>query len=166
MQPQRIVIVGCSGSGRSTLARKLGERLALPVVHLDVLHYAGVEESELSRFPRPRRAGASRRSLDQRRQLCIVDFRHSAAARASFDCARAASLAVPLAGGSTCLRRIFKSKRVVAAIATVDGKRFDTTKDKLAWSECDDEVEAATVYHTRSGARARSGFDPASSTYS
>ena len=39
MPPQRIVVVGCSGSGKSTMARELGRRLALPVVHLDVLHY-------------------------------------------------------------------------------------------------------------------------------
>ena len=39
MTPQRIVVVGCSGGGKSTLARKPGQRLALPVVHLDVLHY-------------------------------------------------------------------------------------------------------------------------------
>jgi adenylate kinase family enzyme len=39
LPPHRIVIVGCSGSGKSTVARKLGLRLGLPVVHLDVLHY-------------------------------------------------------------------------------------------------------------------------------
>jgi adenylate kinase family enzyme len=39
MTPQRIVIVGCSGGGKSTLARDLGRRLGLPVIHLDVLHY-------------------------------------------------------------------------------------------------------------------------------
>jgi adenylate kinase family enzyme len=32
---ERIVIVGPGGAGKSTLARELGERLGLPVIHLD-----------------------------------------------------------------------------------------------------------------------------------
>lgn len=36
---QRIVIVGCAGTGKSTLARRLGERLNIPVVHLDALNW-------------------------------------------------------------------------------------------------------------------------------
>jgi adenylate kinase family enzyme len=36
---QRIVIVGSAGTGKSTLARSLGERLNLPVIHLDALNW-------------------------------------------------------------------------------------------------------------------------------
>ena len=36
---QRILIVGNSGGGKSTLALRLGETLGLPVVHLDVLFW-------------------------------------------------------------------------------------------------------------------------------
>lgn len=32
---QRILVIGSSGTGKSTLAREMGERLALPVIHLD-----------------------------------------------------------------------------------------------------------------------------------
>ncbi|MDE7336691.1 MAG: topology modulation protein, partial [Clostridia bacterium] len=34
---KRILIVGCGGAGKSTLARQLGSKLDLPVVHLDKL---------------------------------------------------------------------------------------------------------------------------------
>ena len=34
---ERIVIIGCGGAGKSTLARRLGEKLDIPVVHLDKL---------------------------------------------------------------------------------------------------------------------------------
>jgi adenylate kinase family enzyme len=36
---ERIIIIGCGGAGKSTLARKLGEGLDLPVVHLDKLFW-------------------------------------------------------------------------------------------------------------------------------
>lgn len=36
---KRIVIIGCGGAGKSTLARQLGEKLKLPVVHLDRLFW-------------------------------------------------------------------------------------------------------------------------------
>ena len=36
---QRILILGCAGAGKSTLARELGETLRLPVVHLDRLYW-------------------------------------------------------------------------------------------------------------------------------
>jgi adenylate kinase family enzyme len=44
---RRVVILGCSGGGKSTLARAMGERLGLPVVHLDALFWSpGWKEPE------------------------------------------------------------------------------------------------------------------------
>ena len=36
---RRIIVIGCCGAGKSTLARELGTRLALPVHHLDRLFW-------------------------------------------------------------------------------------------------------------------------------
>ena len=36
---ERVIIIGCGGAGKSTLARQLGEQLKLPVVHLDKLFW-------------------------------------------------------------------------------------------------------------------------------
>jgi adenylate kinase family enzyme len=47
----RVAIVGCSGGGKSTLARGLGERLRAPVVHLDSLFWEpGWTEGDPARF--------------------------------------------------------------------------------------------------------------------
>lgn len=36
---ERVIIIGCGGAGKSTLARQLGEITGLPVVHLDKLYW-------------------------------------------------------------------------------------------------------------------------------
>jgi adenylate kinase family enzyme len=36
---RRVLVLGCSGSGKSTFARALGARARLPVVHLDQLYW-------------------------------------------------------------------------------------------------------------------------------
>lgn len=36
---KKIMIIGCGGAGKSTLARELGKRLSLEVVHLDQLYW-------------------------------------------------------------------------------------------------------------------------------
>ena len=37
---KRVMIIGCGGAGKSTLARALGEKTGLPVVHLDQIWWA------------------------------------------------------------------------------------------------------------------------------
>lgn len=50
---ERIVIIGCGGAGKSTLARQLGEKLDLPVVHLDSIFWLpGWVEMEKEEFDR------------------------------------------------------------------------------------------------------------------
>src|SRR5688572_26030956 len=36
---RRVLVIGSGGAGKSTLARQMGERLRLPVVHLDALYW-------------------------------------------------------------------------------------------------------------------------------
>jgi adenylate kinase family enzyme len=48
---RRILVIGNSGGGKSTLARRLGEKLGLPVIHLDVLFWKpGWVESDKDEF--------------------------------------------------------------------------------------------------------------------
>lgn len=48
---RRVLIVGNSGGGKSTLARSLGAKLGLPVIHLDVLFWKpGWVESDRADF--------------------------------------------------------------------------------------------------------------------
>jgi adenylate kinase family enzyme len=42
---RRIVVLGSGGAGKSTLAVRLGERLQLPVIHLDARHWRAGWES-------------------------------------------------------------------------------------------------------------------------
>ena len=49
--PRRVIVVGCPGSGKTTLALALGRKLRLPVVHLDVLYFQpGWKKSDTPSF--------------------------------------------------------------------------------------------------------------------
>jgi len=46
---ERIMIIGCGGAGKSTLARQLGEKTGLPVVHLDQIWWSPGSWQHISR---------------------------------------------------------------------------------------------------------------------
>lgn len=67
---RRVLIIGNSGGGKSTLARRLGAKLGLPVIHLDVLFWKpGWIESDDDEF-RARTAVA----LDAPAWVCDGNF--------------------------------------------------------------------------------------------
>ena len=90
---ERILIIGCGGAGKSTLARQLGEKLGLPVVHLDRLFWkpgwveSGKEEIDakiMEELEKPQwiMDGNYNRTLPQRVQYCdtiiYLDFSRTA----------------------------------------------------------------------------------------
>ena len=51
MHAKRIVILGPCGAGKSTLARRIGKRLGVPIVHLDTFNWnPGWVQTEAPRF--------------------------------------------------------------------------------------------------------------------
>jgi adenylate kinase family enzyme len=46
----RIVILGCAGSGKTTLARQLGERTGVPVICLDAIWQGDLQEKDVPAF--------------------------------------------------------------------------------------------------------------------
>lgn len=60
---KRVMIVGQPGAGKSTLAREIGERTGLPVVHVDLIHWMpGWQER-----PKPEKIAMARKVEAQER---------------------------------------------------------------------------------------------------
>ena len=38
---KRIIVIGCPGSGKTTLSKALAEKLSLPLIHLDKIQWQG-----------------------------------------------------------------------------------------------------------------------------
>lgn len=93
---ERVIIIGCGGAGKSTLARQLGEKLDLPVVHLDKLFWrpgwVQVSQEEFDRLHREELAkdrwimdGNFNRTMEERLARCdtviYLDFSRFACLR-------------------------------------------------------------------------------------
>ncbi|MEG1772219.1 MAG: AAA family ATPase [Clostridia bacterium] len=64
---QKIIILGCPGSGKTTLSLFLGERLEIPVVHLDKIFWkSGWVESSKSEFD-------EKLSVELKKERFIID---------------------------------------------------------------------------------------------
>jgi adenylate kinase family enzyme len=50
LSPRRIVVLGCAGSGKTSLAQQIGERTGLPVICLDEMSGRLSSQGELSSF--------------------------------------------------------------------------------------------------------------------
>lgn len=90
---ERILLIGCGGAGKSTLARQMGEKLNIPVVHLDKLFWhpgwveSTKEEIDARIFQEIRKPqwimdGNYNRTLPQRLEYCdtviYMDFNRAA----------------------------------------------------------------------------------------
>lgn len=90
---ERVVIIGCGGAGKSTLARQLGQMLQIPVVHLDKLFWrpgwVQVSKEEFDRLHRQELAkerwimdGNFDRTMEERLARCdtviYLDFSRAA----------------------------------------------------------------------------------------
>ncbi len=74
---QRVLVVGCPGGGKSTLSVELGQRLDLPVVHLDQLHW----QPGWEKLPKQQWLATVRELIDEPRWLLDGNYRGSMALR-------------------------------------------------------------------------------------
>ena len=90
---ERVIIIGCGGAGKSTLAQKMGQKTGLPVVHLDKLFWkpgwvesteAEIDEKIRQEMEKPRwiMDGNYNRTMQQRMARCdtviYLDFSRAA----------------------------------------------------------------------------------------
>lgn len=120
---ERILIIGCGGAGKSTLARQMGEILNLPVVHLDKLFWhpgwvestkEEIDEKIMAEMAKPQwiMDGNYNRTLPQRVKYCdtiiYLDFSRMA-----------------------CLLGVFK--RVITTYGTVRPDMGEVCPERFDW---------------------------------
>lgn len=120
---ERILIIGCGGAGKSTLARQMGEILNLPVVHLDKLFWhpgwvestkEEIDEKIMAEMAKPQwiMDGNYNRTLPQRVKYCdtiiYLDFSRMA-----------------------CLLGVFK--RVITTYGTVRSDMGEGCPERFDW---------------------------------
>lgn len=128
---QRIAIVGCSGGGKSTLARALGARLGLPVTHLDSLFWKpGWTESGLEEF-RPKVEAVAARE----RWIIEGNFTTASALRfARADTIIWIELPIWLCLWRAFSRMLFGFGRVRSDLAPGCPERFDLAFYRYIWN--------------------------------
>jgi len=77
---QRVMVLGCGGSGKSTFARELGDRTGLPAVHLDLLFW----QPGWTPAPEAQARAALAEALAGERWIADGDFLDDGAADARF----------------------------------------------------------------------------------
>lgn len=70
---QRVAVIGCGGSGKTTAARELGRRLDLPVVHLDLVDGAVADPGAVRREELASLAAAERWVIDGLKLATLSD---------------------------------------------------------------------------------------------
>ena len=104
---RRIIVVGCQGSGKTSLTLKLGRKLGLPAVHLDVLQLRG-----------------------RRRQLLGAGLRSHLGARRYLGRHRPSALALPVAHR---LAFSLRSRRDAPDLPKGCPEQFDWNLMREAW---------------------------------
>lgn len=98
----RLAILGCAGTGKSTLAAEVFRRTEIPVVHLDVLFYRG------GWAPAPDREGLAGLEAAVRRERWILDGNFLSAGDERFR--RAQAVVFLDRSRATCLRRVLRRR--------------------------------------------------------
>ena len=126
---QRVLVMGCPGAGKSTLARRLADRTGLPLVHLDDLYWQSdwVRPSDAEWQAQQRQAAAEPRWIIDGNYLPTAELR----------LVRAQAIVVVSAPAALCATRILRR-----ALNIVCGDRAALPAKVRAQAECGEPVSA------------------------
>ncbi|HEY2177059.1 MAG TPA: hypothetical protein VGH15_00630 [Caulobacteraceae bacterium] len=127
---RRIAIVGCSGGGKSTLARQVGARLGLPVIHMDTLFWKpGWVESDHDTF----RAQVDAAAAGEQWVMEGGFITHSTARFARADTVIVIELPIWLCLWRAIVRMLVNFGRIRADLAPGCPERFDLPFYRYIW---------------------------------